>query len=578
MSTREVFAIYLRYCTQKKGRYFLYLLVIISGGMTAKALPLFYKSIIDHAEQQLFAPLLGIVLGLLGVYVFSKLCTLAKIHIGGDIVCDILEEGRCGYVKSLREMDFAYHTNKSSGSLISLAKRGEVALFVMLVDLNESGVEIIMGFLLTLIVLFYYVPFIALLFLAMLFVTSIATYFLIKHNLHYRKIINAEDDYITALTVDNLVAFENIKFFGTEKREEARLRTQFIPWKKAQKRYVHTFFTIDLTLLLIQAPFIAVVLYFAIRGLTNGSLSMGTFVLIISYITLMVESMTQLIFKIRDLAKNFSDLRSFLEVTQLTPSIQDPLDPKPLKSVQGNISIKNLSFAYGEKEVLKNISLEVQRGETIALVGRSGGGKTTLTRLLMRLYTYQKGEILLDGVPITQVRQEDLRTHIGLVPQEAVLFNDTIAYNIGYPKDRASLQAIQDAAKKARLHTFIQELPERYKTIVGERGIKLSGGQKQRLAIARVLLANPSIVIFDEATSQLDSENEKLIQEAFLELTKGKTTIIIAHRLSTIMHADKIVVLDEGKIVEMGTHKDLLNTEGGLYTRLWKMQTEGIIE
>jgi ATP-binding cassette subfamily B protein len=268
------------------------------------------------------------------------------------------------------------------------------------------------------------------------------------------------------------------------------------------------------------------------------------------------------------------DLQKYFEVMELKPTIKDSPNAVAIKEVKGNIEFDDVSFAYHKgQKVLKDINLHIRPDETIALVGQSGSGKTTITKLLMRFYDVSQGEIKLDDQDLRDLKIYDLRRAIGLVPQEAVLFNDTIAYNIAYGKSDATQEEIEEATKKANLHEFVMKLPRKYGTIVGERGVKLSGGQKQRLAIARVILENPEIIIFDEATSQLDSSNERKIQQAFQNLTKNKTTIIIAHRLSTVMDADRIIVFKQGQIVQQGKHQELIKQDG-VYKHLWQLQTQ----
>ena len=252
----------------------------------------------------------------------------------------------------------------------------------------------------------------------------------------------------------------------------------------------------------------------------------------------------------------------------------DPANPVFKKHVGGEVKFNHVQFAYGNriKNAINDVDLEIKKGESVALVGRSGSGKTTLVKLLMRFYDINEGSITIDGINIKDFTKDTLRDFIGMVPQEPILFNNTVAYNIGYGKDKTNLSEIREAAKIANIDDFIESLPKKYETEVGERGVKLSGGQKQRLAIARMILSDPDIVVFDEATSQLDSESEKLIQDAFWKARAGKTTIIVAHRLSTIMRADKIVVMEHGKIKEVGNHKSLLAKKDSLYSHFWNLQ------
>ena len=264
-------------------------------------------------------------------------------------------------------------------------------------------------------------------------------------------------------------------------------------------------------------------------------------------------------------------------------SVLDPVHPKTITNPKGEVEFSHVTFAFESKNfpVLDDFSLKIKAGESVALVGYSGAGKTTIAKLLMRMYDPQKGEITLDRVNLKDLTKEDLRNQIGIVPQDPLLFNNTIFYNIAYAKNNASKDDVYDAAESSKVNDFVHKLPFGYQTVVGERGIKLSGGQRQRLAIARVLLEQPEILVFDEATSSLDSLSELTIQEAFWNMVKNKnhprTAIIIAHRLSTIMRADRIIVIDKGKIVESGTHQELLTNPKGIYQQLWALQKNGFI-
>jgi ATP-binding cassette subfamily B protein len=314
----------------------------------------------------------------------------------------------------------------------------------------------------------------------------------------------------------------------------------------------------------------------------NNQLSVAVTVVIIAYLSQMTGRIMGMIFAFRDVIKNLPTIEDFYDLYDAKSSILPPLDPQTIKDPKGKVDFANVSFGYNiHQPVLQNLSLGIKPNETVALVGVSGGGKSTVTRLLMRYYDVDEGEITIDGVNVQSLSNDSIRNLIGLVPQEPVLFNRTIFYNVGYALDDIgnldnvrNRKIVEDACKKAYIHDFIVSLKDGYDTVVGERGLKLSGGQKQRIAIARVLIKNPKIVIFDEATSMLDSESEKSIQLAFAELSKNKTVIIIAHRLSTITHCDNIFVIDAGKVVEKGKHAQLL-THSTIYKKLWSIQSGG---
>ncbi len=308
---------------------------------------------------------------------------------------------------------------------------------------------------------------------------------------------------------------------------------------------------------------------------TTNELTLGDFVLVVGFVSQFYPRVFDLIWGFRDIAKNYADIDKYFAVLDFQVDIKDPKIAVEKEHVAGEIEYKDVNFSYkdGKKNAIRNFSLTIRQSQSVAFVGRSGAGKTTIAKLLMRFYDVDEGEILIDGTNIKAFTKSQLRSFMGVVPQEPILFDNTVAYNIGYGKEKVTQKEIVAAAKLANIHEFIESLPKKYKTRVGERGIKLSGGQKQRLAIARMILSDPDIIIFDEATSQLDSENERLIQEAFWKVAKNKTTIIIAHRLSTAKQADKIVVLEKGSIAEISTHAELLRNEKSLYRYFWNLQT-----
>jgi ABC-type multidrug transport system fused ATPase/permease subunit len=316
------------------------------------------------------------------------------------------------------------------------------------------------------------------------------------------------------------------------------------------------------------------ILYISIGLSRAGQLGVGDFVLVLGFVSSFYPRLFDLVWGFREVGKNYADVERYFGLLNFKVKVKDPKSPKNLDKVAGEIDYDGVSFTYegSKKQALRNVNLKIRQGQSVALVGRSGSGKTTLVKLLMRFYDLDSGRIRIDGVDISELSKSNLRSFIGVVPQEPVLFNNTIGYNICYGKEKVTKKEMVAAAKIANLHKFIVSLPKKYKTNVGERGIKLSGGQKQRLAIARMILSDPEIIVFDEATSQLDSENEKLIQSSLWKAAKNKTTIIIAHRLSTAMRADKIIVMERGEIVERGSHNEFLMKGDSLYKHFWDLQ------
>jgi len=319
------------------------------------------------------------------------------------------------------------------------------------------------------------------------------------------------------------------------------------------------------------------IFWITITKLAKGQIGIGDFVMVASFMTGFYYIFFDLLWRLRNIARHYVDIKNYFAILDEEVLVKDPKNPENIKEVKGNIDFYNTTFNYGNShsQILKNINLSIKAGESVAFVGRSGAGKTTLIKLLLRFYDVSEGEILLDGVNIKNLAKSQLRSYVGVVPQEPILFNNTIGYNVAYGNDNATSKDIEKVTKMANLHDFIESLPEKYETPVGERGIKLSGGQKQRLAIARMLLSDPKIIVFDEATSNLDSESEKLIQKSLWRVAKNKTVLIIAHRFSTVRKVDRIIVLEDGEIAQIGNHEELISDENGLYYYLWNLQVRG---
>jgi ATP-binding cassette subfamily B protein len=502
-------------------------------------------------------------------------------YLEGFIDIKFLErKPRVDYVKKIQSLDYKFHSSKSTGSLISISSRINRAFNSLFNSLNIWGFIHIFDVTISTYFLYRIDPLVAGIFVLTILVSVLVGYPLLKWNVKVRKKFIDQSDKIGGIVSDNMIGFETVKAFGQEEYEIDRLEKRFDKWEKEGMKYILTFRVFDTSIYIITLLSTALLIYIAYQRVLNGAWTTGVLVTIIGYATNMIWKAFNIVYKAKDFMKASVDLEKFVDVMESKASIEERKGAKELGEIKKGIEFRNVSFTYTEQEdgeekeyVLEDVDFPVKLGQTVALVGKSGSGKTTLAKLLMRYYDVDKGSIQINGIDVRDLKLKSLRKTIGLVPQDPVMFNESVKYNVAYGNPKASMDRIRKAAKSAALDEFVNSLPKGYGTMVGERGIKLSGGQRQRLAIARVMLENPDIIIFDEATSQLDSENERAIQEAFENLTENKTTVVIAHRLSTIMHADKIVVFDEGKIVEIGTHNELMELDG-IYSRLWKLQTE----
>jgi ATP-binding cassette subfamily B protein len=388
------------------------------------------------------------------------------------------------------------------------------------------------------------------------------------------RIMTETDTEASARVVDALLNYETVKYFGNEEYEAARFDRALRDYERAAVRTKTTLSILNIGQGLVIAIGLTLVMLMAARGAAAGALTVGDFVLVNTYLIQLYQPLNFLGFVYRQIKQSLVDMESMFSLLEENVEIQDAPDARPIEVTRGEVTFDAVAFGYDrDRRILTEISFAVPPGRRVAIVGPSGAGKSTISRLLFRYYDVDGGTIRIDDQDIREVTQASLRAAIGIVPQDTVLFNDTIYHNIAYGRPDATPAEIERAARLARLHDFIVSLPERYETKVGERGLKLSGGEKQRVAIARTLLKDPPILMLDEATSALDTRTEKEIQASLDEVAKGRTTLVIAHRLSTVVDADEIVVLESGRIVERGRHVELLERDG-VYAEMWRRQQE----
>jgi len=569
-----------------KGRVFLALSCLILSKIAIVGMPLVLKDIVDGLDsRQLLAmdnvESASLTLPLLLLLVYGALRLMASLfnELRDAIFSRVRYHAMRGIsrrvLKHLYSLSLSYHLDRKTGGVTRDLERGTNSLSSILNYLVFNIFPTAAEFAFVAIILLgKYEPHFAFITFATVALYIAFTLLVTNWRMHFRHEMNRQESKANSYAVDGMLNYETVKYFNNEEYELKQYDETLDQWEGAAVKSQASMSLLNFGQGAVIAVGVTLMMIFAAQGVVDGNMTLGDLVLVNTMMLQLFIPLNFLGIIYRALKYALADMDMMLKLLDTEREVKDIDNAKQLQVSDAIIRFENVSFDYSkERKILEKVSFEIPHGHKVAVVGPSGAGKSTLARLLFRFYDVESGQIFIDGQDIKTVSQESLRDNIGIVPQDTVLFNDTIDHNISYAKLDATDEEIQQAAKHANIHDFVTSLPDGYQTVVGERGLKLSGGEKQRVAIARVILKNPRILVFDEATSSLDSHSEQLILESLKEIAEKHTTLVIAHRLSTIIDADDIVVLDKGKVVEQGTHQQLLEKEG-LYAHLWNLQQE----
>ena len=579
----------LPYLLEYRFRVLIALSCLIAAKVTNLGIPIVLKDLIDSLNINVNSPqaLLVVPLGIIVAYgllrIFASVFTELREALFAKVTQNAVRKVALQVFEHLHSLALSFHLARQTGGVSRDIERGTRGIQSLISYSLYSILPTLIEFCLVLGYLAYsYDIWFAAITLVALVLYIVFTVVVTEWRTHFRRTMNDMDSKANQKAIDSLLNFETVKYFGNEAFEASRYDENLLRYQSAAVKSQKTLAVLNLGQQIIIAVGLMLILWRATVGVVNVTITLGDLVLVN---TLMIQLYIPLNFLgviYREIKQSLTDMDRMFSLLNTEKEIADSPDAKTLQienhDCGPDVRFEHVSFHYDAKrEILRDVSFNIPAGTITAVVGQSGAGKSTLARLLFRFYDVQSGKILIDGQNIQDVTQASLRKAIGIVPQDTVLFNDTIGYNIAYGNPSATIEEVQEAARAAQIDSFIKRLPEGYDTQVGERGLKLSGGEKQRVAIARTLLKKPAMLIFDEATSALDSKTERAFQEELLSLAKNRTTLIIAHRLSTIIHADQILVMDHGQIVEHGTHEELLAVKGK-YAEMWQMQERATLD
>jgi ATP-binding cassette subfamily B protein len=565
------------YLLQYKWRVVIALTCLVLAKVANVAVPVVLKDIVDLVSVNPIGATIAVPLGLVLAYgalrVLTTLFTELREVVFARVTQQAVRRIALQVFEHLHALSLRFHLDRQTGGLTRDIERGTRGVSSLvsftLYSILPTVIEVFM--VLAWLVVYYEIWF-AVITIVALTVYVLYTIAVTEWRTNFRRVMNDLDSRANTRAVDSLLNYETVKYFNNEKFESQRYDQSMARWQEAAIKSQTSLSVLNVGQSLIIAAAVTLMVWRATLGVIEGRMTLGDLVLVNAFMIQLYIPLNFLGVLYREIKQSLADMERMFGLMAQHREIDDNPDAKPLVVRGGEVVFQGVSFAYdAARPILRNVDLRLPAGQITAVVGSSGAGKSTLSRLLYRFYDLEQGAIRIDGQEIRSITQSSLRAVIGIVPQDTVLFNDTLEYNIRYGRPDASDDEIRAVAEAAHLTRFIASLPDGMQTRVGERGLKLSGGEKQRVAIARALLKRPALLIFDEATSALDSESEKAIQAELMEVSKGRTTLVIAHRLSTIVDADQIVVLENGQIVEHGRHAELLGRRGR-YAELWELQ------
>lgn len=568
----------LPYLSAYKGRALFALTCLILSKWANVSVPLVLKEIIDNFDGKP-AQLLVLPVSLLLAYgafrLLSSLFNELRDTVFARVRYHAMRELAKQVMRHLHNLSLRFHLERKTGAISRDLERGTRSVSSLMNFMVFSTIPIVVEFsLVAFILLKNYAWIFALATFGTVLCYVIFTLLVTEWRMEHRHAMNRLDSEANTHAFDSLINYETVKYFNNETLEQKRYDDILEDWEDVAVKSQTTMSMLNFGQGVIIAIGVTLVMSLAANGVVNGTMSIGDLVMVNAFMLQLFIPLNALGIIYRQIKYTLADMDLVFKLLKLKPEIEDEANAKDLQVTQGEVHFQQVDFSYqSERSILHDIDFTIPAGKTVAVVGFSGGGKSTLVRLLFRFYDVTKGKILIDGQDIKTVTQNSLRKAIGIVPQDTVLFNESIFYNIQYGNLEATKEEVKQAAKMAHIYDFIEALPEGWDSIVGERGLKLSGGEKQRVAIARTILKKPPILLFDEATSSLDTATEQAIQKTLREISSNTTTLIIAHRLSTVVDADMILVMEAGRIVERGSHKELLKNKDK-YWGMWKLQLD----